>query len=81
MDAVAAQGSNSNSRLRGSIGVPDLMAGRVPDDDERCLASCPADMAKASHVEPYGSISCGVYQKMKRSAGERLMALLQETRS
>lgn len=34
-----------------SIGVADLLSlseGLVPEDEERCLASCPADMAKAS---------------------------------
>ena len=50
MEAVAAHGSNSKSLMRGSIGVAVLMAGPVPDDEERCLASCPVDMAKASQL-------------------------------
>ena len=51
MEAVAAQGSNSKSRLRGSKGVADLI-GLELEDDERCLASCPTDMAKASQLTP-----------------------------
>lgn len=47
IEAVAAHGSNSNSRLRGSRGVADL-TGLAPEDEERCLANCPTDMAKAS---------------------------------
>lgn len=47
-DAVAAHGSKSNSRCRGSSGVVDRTGGLALADKERCLASCPADMAEAS---------------------------------
>lgn len=60
IEAVAAQGSSSNSRLRGSSGVADL-TGLAPEDKERCLASCPADMAKASQITPLVQL-VGVYQ-------------------
>ena len=51
VEAVAAHGSNSTLLVRGSIGVADLLIeGLVPEDPERCLASCPADMAKASQL-------------------------------
>ena len=53
VEPVAAQGSKSTLVVRGSIGVADLMSlseGLVPEDEERCLASCPADMAKASQL-------------------------------
>lgn len=54
IDAVAAHGSNSMLKaLAGRVtGVVDLTAGLVPEDDERCLASCPVDMAKASQSNP-----------------------------
>lgn len=48
MEAVAAHGSKSKSRFRGSSGVVDLMGGLALADKERCLASCPADMAETS---------------------------------
>lgn len=51
VEPVAAQGSNSTLVVRGSIGVAALLiGGLVPEDPERCLASCPADMAKASQL-------------------------------
>ena len=49
-EAVAAHASNSTSVTRGSIGVADLSGGLVPEEEERCLANCPADMAKASQT-------------------------------
>lgn len=48
MEAVAAHGSNSVSLRRGSIGVAARFEGLELTEEERCLASCPVDMAKAS---------------------------------
>lgn len=58
-EAVAAHGSKSYSRSmgRGITGVVDLIKGFVPDDEERCLANCPVDMAKASRSSSGDRIS------------------------
>lgn len=57
MEAVAAHGSNSLSEGYGVTGVVVLMAGRLLEEDERCLASCPADMAKASLRSPARNVN------------------------
>ena len=74
-EAVAAHGSNSKSGLnstgRGTTGVVDLMDGLVPEDEERCLANCPADMAKASRSSSGEPISTSVFG---RDVARRLTA-------
>lgn len=66
IEAVAAQGSSSKSRWRGSRGVADL-TGLELEDEERCLASCPVDMAKASRLAPLVQL-VDVHQISVRSA-------------
>lgn len=50
VDAVAAHISRSASRVE-ALAAPGVVGRgvmRVPDDDDRCRARCPADMARAT---------------------------------
>lgn len=62
--------------------MADRMAGLLPDDEERCLASCPVDMAKASQVNPGIGLVAEVLSKGEAKRQDTLDGqLLQETRS
>ena len=79
IDAVAAHGSNSRSGLRKfkGVAVADLAGGLVPEEVERCLANCPADMAKASQARPDVQ-SVQVVAEESRGASQVLRDLLKK---
>ena len=57
MEAVAAHGSKSRSGRKGVVGVVVLIGGRLLDDDERCRAKCPVDIAETPLPTPMDGVN------------------------